>query len=73
MRANKDVERTPNSMPEFSLIACHIAFSEIQQRLDDVSMFSLTWPECIEKIDDFLDNEKGHALNTLQEMVRTFV
>ena len=73
MRANEDVEGAPNSMPEFSLIACHIAFSEIQQRLNDISMFSQTWSECIEKIDDFLDNEKGHALNTPEEMVRIFV
>ena len=72
-RTDEDEERTQNSTPEFSLIACHIAFREIQQRVNDISMFSLTWSECIQKIDDFLEKEKGHALTTLEEMVRTFL
>ena len=63
--ATKEVEAST----EFSLTAIHVAFYQIQQRINDISVLSRVWPECVEKIHDFLTKDVDHPLSTKDEMV----
>ena len=73
MNAVHSAEREPTdeAAQELSFTAVHVVFHQIQQRINDISMLSRAWPECVEKIHDFLTKDVDHPLNTQNEMVRS--